>query len=122
MLASVSTPDSFIGGMRGAHGANATWPLARLTAHPSEGVTVRLRRGFSWFPGLKPVRYRWPEVDYVEQIRGGLGGSTGVRLVGHDGRRVVFWTWRPDHVLRALERFGVAVTTHKRPPRIWIRP
>ena len=112
----------FIGGMRGPYGANATWPLARLTANASEGVAVSLRWGLGWLPGLRPVRFRWSEVACAEEIRGWMGGSPGVRLLGHDGRRVVFWTWHPERVLEALERHGVPTRSQVRPPRIWIRP
>jgi hypothetical protein len=122
MLRTMPKVESFIGGMRGPYGANATWPLARLSLDASEGLTVRLRRGLPRLPGLEPVRYHWADIDHAEKIRGWLPGSPGVRLVGHNGGTVVFWTWHPDAVLRALEHHSVAINARKPPPRIWIRP
>jgi hypothetical protein len=42
-LWALSTDHSFVGGMRGARGANATWPLARLTIRKDEGLLVAIR-------------------------------------------------------------------------------
>ena len=113
---------SFIGGMRGPHGANATWPLARLSIDPTRGVTISLRHRIPQLPGLEPVQYDWPGVDHAERIGGWLPASPGIRPVGRDERSVVFWTWRPDEVLRALSNHGVSITSQRRPPRIWVRP
>src|SRR5438132_10266271 len=60
---------AFVGGMRGPRGANASWPLARLTLDPSKGVIVGLRRALSWLPFLSAMHYAWVELDRAEEVR-----------------------------------------------------
>ena len=114
--------ESYVGGMRGPEGANATWPLARLTIDSDRGVTVALRWRRPRFPGLEPVRYEWNQIDRAEKVRAPIPFSPGVRFVGRNGASVVFWTWQPDAVLGRLRRHGVVTVSRSRPPRIWIRP
>ena len=115
-------PRAFVGGMRGPHGTNATWPLAKLTIDPTEGVVVGLRRALVWLPFLRAMRYEWAELEHAEVVRGGLMGSDGIRFVGRTAPPVVFWTFRLQEVLSALAAAGVTVRRTDPPPRVWIRP
>jgi hypothetical protein len=102
----------FTGGMR-TTGFNATWPLARLTL-TDKGLTLRL-------VGLALVRSDWAEVVSAERVVGGLMGSPGVRLTLMDGRRFVFWSFRPEPVLAALrDRRVQIIEPDGRPPKVWL--
>jgi hypothetical protein len=103
---------AFTGGMR-TTGFNPTWPLARLTL-TDKGLTLRL-------VGLALVQSDWAEVASAEHVVGGLMGSPGVRLTLMDGRRFVFWSFRPEAVLAALrDRSVQIIEPDGRPPKVWL--
>lgn len=103
---------AFTGGMR-TTGFNATWPLARLTL-TDKGLTLRL-------VGLALMQSDWAEVVSAERVVGGLMGSPGVRLTLVDGRRFVFWSFRPEAVLAALsDRKVQIIEPDGRPPNVWL--
>jgi len=77
-----------------------------------DGIVVRVL-GFAAF------RAGWLELSGAERVIGGFVGSAGVRLTRTDGRRVVFWTFRPEPLLDALRMHGVTPAESKRPPTIW---
>jgi hypothetical protein len=101
---------AFTGGMR-TTGFNPTWPLARLTL-TDKGLTLRL-------VGFALVQSDWAEVASAEHVVGGLMGSPGVRLTLMDGRRFVFWCFRPEAVLAALrDRKVQIIEPDGRPPKV----
>lgn len=100
----------FTGGLRTSW-INATWPFARMTVD-DDGIVVRVL-GFAAF------QTGWPELTRAERVIGGFIGSAGVRLTRTDGRRVVFWTSRPEPLLDALRTHGVTPAESQRPPKIW---
>jgi hypothetical protein len=103
---------AFTGGMR-TNWLNATWPLARLTL-TDKGLTLRL-------VGLALVQFDWAELVSAERVVGGLMGSPGVRLTLMDGRRFVFWSFRPEAVLAALrDRRVQIIEPDGRPPKVWL--
>ncbi len=77
-----------------------------------KGIIVRLL-GFAAF------QTDWPELSRAERVIGGALRSPGIRLTRTDGRRVVFWTFRPEPVLDALRTHGVVPAESERPPKIW---
>ncbi len=104
----------FTGGLRMSWGINATSPFARMTVD-DDGIVVRLI-------GLAVFQAQWPALTLVERVVGGFMATPGVRLVRADGRRVVFWTFRPEPVLDALRAHGVTLRESQSPPKIWGRP
>jgi hypothetical protein len=100
----------FTGGLRMSW-FNATWPFARMTLD-DDGIVVRVL-GFAAF------QTAWPALTRAERVIGGVLGSAGVRLTRMDGRRVVFWTFRPEPILDALRTHGFSPTESQRPPKIW---
>jgi hypothetical protein len=107
--------------MRGPYGVNATWPLAVLLIDPAFGITVSARGILGNLPGLGPVSYPWGRIKHAERVKGLILGTPGVRIVGDNLPRVVFWTWRPQEVLLTLAAQGVSVRDESDPPavRIW---
>jgi len=100
----------FTGGVRTTW-FNATWPFGRMTVD-DDGIAVRVI-GFAAF------KTDWPALTRAERVVGGVVGSAGVRLTRTDGRRVVFWTFRPEPILDALRAHGVNPEESQRPPKIW---
>ena len=101
---------AFTGGMR-TTGFNATWPLARLTL-TDKGFTLRL-------VGLALVQSDWAQTVSAERVVGGLMGSPGVRLTLKDGRKFVFWSFRPESILAALrDRKVQIIDSDGHPPKV----
>jgi hypothetical protein len=103
----------FTGGLRTAW-FNATSPFARMTVD-DDGIVIRLF-------GFRAFQAQWPALTLAERVVGGVMGTPGVRLVRVDGRRVVFWTFRPEPVFDALRAHGVRLQESQSPPKIWRRP
>jgi uncharacterized protein (AIM24 family) len=91
---------------------NATSPFARMTVDDDDGIVVRVL-GFAAF------QTGWQALTRAERVIGGFLGSAGVRLTRTDGRRVVFWTSRPEPILDALRAHGFTPEESQRPSKIW---
>ena len=110
----------FTGGLRMTF-FNATWPIfnatspfARMTVD-DDGILIRVF-------GVKLFQTAWASLTHAERVVGGFMATPGVRLVRADGRRVVFWTYRPQPVFDALREHGVTPLESRTPPRVWGRP
>jgi hypothetical protein len=107
---------SFLGGVRWRNasglGGNATWPLVRLRIEAGWVViepSAKLVRAF--MAGTLPTwRFPCSAIQRAERVRGPLFGSPGVRLVTDEqSPPLIFWSYAPEDVLRALAAQGVAV-------------
>jgi len=76
-----------------------------------DGIVVRVL-------GVAAFQTGWSSLTRAERV-GGVLGSAGVRLTRTDGRRVVFWTFRPEPILDALRTHGFTPADSQSPPKIW---
>jgi hypothetical protein len=100
----------FSGGLR-TRWLQASAPLASLTVE-AEGVTI------SALFVIK-LRYRWTEVRQVENLRGGMFRSPGVRFASDIRSPVTFWTTSCREVMSLLQSLGAPAQWHDDPPVVW---
>lgn len=103
---------TYVGGIR-LGGANATWPLAKLSLS-DQGIEAGLRGPIRlWrftlpvpFSGAFRVSMRWTDIKQVAPVQGRIPGNPGVAF--HGNQRLVFWCFGTtrDQVLSDVRRLA----------------
>jgi len=84
-------------------------PLVRL--HVGEqGLAVRPTNPGGILQMVPELFIPWHDVSKAERVRGPIIRFPGVRIFAQKAEGpIVFWTFAPEEVLRAMERHGVVV-------------